>query len=152
MYVCTVLCSIVSIVSPHLYVCMYSTIHKYVRYPFGPHGPFALQANIKATRVGLESSKVNLDRGLSVCIYLRGGRWSLTSLGLRRLLLDQPPTQPNSGHNVWLMCVSHMVVDGAWAFAGYYESTTKRDQRYRYCARHSPAHTAYTYIVVTCIL
>ena len=40
-------------------------------------------------------------------------------------LLDQPQTQPNSGHNVWLMCVYHAVVDGAWAFAGYYGSTTK---------------------------
>ena len=106
------------------------------------------------SRGGRQSLKVNLDRGLSVCIYSRGGRWSPMSLGLRTLLLDQPPTQPNSGHNVWLMCVSLLmcVVDATWAFAGYYESTTKRDQRYRYYARHSPAHTAYTYIVVTCIL
>ena len=50
---------------------------------------------------------------VDIMCFSRGGRGSPTSLGLRTLLLDQPQTQPNSGHNIWLMCAFHVVVDGA---------------------------------------
>ena len=53
-----------------------------------------------------------IDESTQPCVDMcvsRAGRGSPTSLGLRTLLLDQPQTQPNSGHNIWLMCVFHVI-------------------------------------------
>ena len=89
-----------------MYVCIYIYIYICPSRFRPPRAP-ALPANVKAARLRLESSKVDLDRrlsvrgggqsltslkvdldrGLSAC----DGRWSLTSLGLRGLLLDQQP-------------------------------------------------------------
>ena len=60
-----------------------------------PRAP-ALRANIKAAQLRLESSKVDLDRRLSVC----GGGQNLTSLKV----------DLNRGLSV---CIIHVVVDGA---------------------------------------
>ena len=75
-----------------MYVCIY--VYIYVRHAFGPRAP-ALRANVKAARLGLESSKVDVNRRLSVCIS-RGG--------IQSLKVDL-----NRGLSV---CIIHVVVDG----------------------------------------
>ena len=74
-----------------MYICMSVTL-------FGPRGSlrYGQAANVKAARLCLESSKVDLDRRLSV----RGGGQSLTSL---KVDLDRGLSA----------CIIHVVLDGA---------------------------------------
>ena len=66
LYVCMYVCMYVCI-----YVCMYVCMYVCIcpsRF-WSPRAP-ALRANVKAARfIGLESSKVDLDRRLSVCVF-----------------------------------------------------------------------------------
>ena len=66
------------------------------------------------TSLGITERAIDVNT-TQPCVHMYvscADRWSPTSLGLRTLHLDQPQTQPNSGHNVWVMCVFHIVVDG----------------------------------------
>ena len=84
-----------------------------------------------------------IDESTQPCVHMcvsRGGRGSLTSLGLRMLLLYQLQTQPNSRHSGFNRCVFHAVVDRTWAFVGYYESPPKLQIL---CGAFSCAHCIY---------
>ena len=107
-----------------MYVCIYVYMYVYIYIclsRFWPPRAPTLRANIKATRLRLESSKVDLDRqlsvrgggqsltslkvnldiGLLVCIIHVVVGWNLTSLSLRGLLLDQQPQLFSCAHSVY---------------------------------------------------
>ena len=66
----------------------------------------ALRSTAKATllRTHLHYTDRAIDESTQPCVVIcvsRGGRGCPTSLGLRTLLLDQPPTQPMYGLGVY---------------------------------------------------